>query len=624
MIIKTTEYLAMVRDKTGYSDYKIAKEYDINQSNLSKYSSGKAALSETHAWLIANILDIDPAEVVANTKFEHAINTGNNSKAKFWQEQLNKIFSESSPIRIQIAQFNPIVGDIKLNAQKMLDLSIEANNAGAHLIIFPELALTGYPPEDLLFRDGFTNQVKEEITNFCNLVPSDISILFGAPNKTDDFLFNSAYLIQNNRIFNIYNKQELPNYGVFDEKRYFSSGVDSFVFECQNTKIGVLICEDQWVEGPISSLCQSNIDIVVSLNASPFQLNKQSERINICKNYALKFDITFIYVNMVGGQDEVVFDGNSFIVNNQGDVSLQLPAFKELSVSHIDTTFTPSLVSNESLIYSAIVLATKDYIQKNTFGGALIGLSGGIDSALTLAIAVDAIGAENVHAVMMPYQFTSDMSLTDSELQAETQGVEFSSIDIHSMVDSFNLSLSDQFRNTSRDTTEENIQSRVRGTLLMALSNKSHKLVLATGNKSEMAVGYATLYGDMCGGFAPLKDISKTMVYQLAKYRNTLSDVIPERVITRPPSAELAPDQVDQDSLPSYDILDDILMRFVEQKQSVNEIIENGHNSEDVNKITSLILRNEYKRRQSAPGPKISSNAFGKERRYPMTSKFKP
>ncbi|MDA8691920.1 NAD+ synthase [Candidatus Pseudothioglobus singularis] len=624
MIIKTTEYLAMVRDKTGYSDYKIAKEYDINQSNLSKYSSGKAALSETHAWLVANILDIDPAEVVANTKLEHAINTGNNSKAKFWQEQLNKIFSESSPIRIQIAQFNPIVGDIKFNAQKMLDLSIEANNAGAHLIIFPELALTGYPPEDLLFRDGFINQVKDEITNFCNLAPSGISILFGAPNKTDDFLFNSAYLIQHNRIINIYNKQELPNYGVFDEKRYFSSGVDSFVFECQNTKIGVLICEDQWVEGPISSLCQSNIDIVVSLNASPFQLNKQSERINICKNYALKFDITFIYVNMVGGQDEVVFDGNSFIVNNQGDVSLQLPAFKELSVSHIDTTFTPSLVSNESLIYSAIVLATKDYIQKNTFGGALIGLSGGIDSALTLAIAVDAIGAENVHAIMMPYQFTSDMSLTDSELQAETQGVEFSSIDIHSMVDSFNLSLSDQFRNTSRDTTEENIQSRVRGTLLMALSNKSHKLVLATGNKSEMAVGYATLYGDMCGGFAPLKDISKTMVYQLAKYRNTLSVVIPERVITRPPSAELAPDQVDQDSLPSYDILDDILMRFVEQKQSVNEIIENGHNSEDVNKITSLILRNEYKRRQSAPGPKISSNAFGKERRYPMTSKFKP
>ena len=624
MIIKTTEYLAMVRDKTGYSDYKIAKEYDINQSNLSKYSSGKAALSETHAWLIANILDIDPAEVVANTKLEHAINTGNNSKAKFWQEQLNKIFSESEPIKIQIAQFNPIVGDIKSNAQKMLDLTIDANNAGAHLIIFPELALTGYPPEDLLLRNGFINQVNNEITSFCNLVPSSISILFGAPNKTNDLLFNSAYLVQNNRILHVYNKQELPNYGVFDEKRYFSAGNNSFIFECQNTKIGVLICEDQWVEDPIAKLCQSNIDIAVSLNASPFQLNKQSERVNICKNYALKFDITFIYVNMVGGQDEVVFDGNSFVVNNIGEVSLQLPAFKELCVTHIDKMSSPAPDSDESSIYSAIVLATKDYIQKNSFGGALIGLSGGIDSALTLAVAVDAIGSENVHAVMMPYQFTSDMSLTDSEFQANMQGVNFSSIDIHSMVDSFNLSLSDQFKNTSIDTTEENIQSRVRGTLLMALSNKYHKLVLATGNKSEMAVGYATLYGDMCGGFAPLKDISKTMVYKLSKYRNTISEVIPERVITRPPSAELAPNQVDQDSLPSYDILDDILMRFVELKQSVNEIIEHGHSLENVNKITSLILRNEYKRRQSAPGPKISSNAFGKERRYPMTSKFKP
>jgi len=624
MVIKTTEYLAMVRDKTGYSDYKIAKEYDINQSNLSKYSSGKAALSETHAWLIANILDIDPAEVVVNTKLEHALNTGNNSKAKFWQEQLNKIFSESLPVKIQIAQFNPIVGDIKSNAQKMLDLTIEANIAGSHVIIFPELALTGYPPEDLLFRNGFINQVNDEIDFFCNSVPSSISILFGAPNKTDGLLFNSAYLIQNNRILHVYNKQELPNYGVFDEKRYFSAGNDSFVFECQNTKIGVLICEDQWIEAPITRLCQSNIDIVVSLNASPFQLNKQNERIDICKNFAVKFDITFIYVNMVGGQDEVVFDGNSFVVNNKGDVSLQLPAFKECTTSHIDTTHHQSKASDESSIYSAIVLATKDYIQKNSFSGALIGLSGGIDSALTLAVAVDAIGPENVHAVMMPYQFTSDMSLTDSELQAKAQSVEFSSIDIHSMVDAFNLSLSDQFKNTSVDTTEENIQSRVRGTLLMALSNKYHKLVLATGNKSEMAVGYATLYGDMCGGFAPLKDISKTMVYKLSKYRNSISEVIPERVISRPPSAELAPNQVDQDLLPSYDVLDDILMRFVEFKQSANEIIESGHCLEDVDKITSLILRNEYKRRQSAPGPKISSNAFGKERRYPMTSKFKP
>ncbi len=624
MNVKTTEYLAMVRNKTGFSDYKIAKEYDINQSNLSKYSSGKAALSETHAWLFANILNVDPAEVVANTKFEHAINTGNNSKAKFWQEQLNKIFSETQPIKIQIAQINPIVGDIQTNAQKILDLTNEASEIGVHLIAFPELALTGYPPEDLLLRDGFISQVKDEINNLCNLIPSSISVLFGAPNKVDNSLFNSAYLIQNNRIQSIYNKQELPNYGVFDEKRYFSSGTDPLIFNCQNTKIGVLICEDQWIDGPINILCQSNIDMVISLNASPFQLNKQDERINICKKYALEFDISFIYINMVGGQDEVVFDGNSFVVDNKGELTLQFPAFEELSLIHSELRPLENILSDESTIYSAIVLATRDYIQKNSFSGALIGLSGGIDSALTLAIAVDAIGSENVHAVMMPYEYTSDMSLIDSELQAKTQDVEFSTIDIHSMIDSFNTSLADSFKNTSVDTSEENIQSRVRGTLLMALSNKYHKIVLATGNKSEMAVGYATLYGDMCGGFAPLKDISKTMVYRLSKYRNTLSEVIPDRVINRPPTAELAPNQVDQDSLPPYDILDDILLRFVEMKQSVVQIIENGHSPENVNKITSLILRNEYKRRQSAPGPKISSNAFGKERRYPMTSKFRP
>ena len=624
MYIKTTEYLAMVRNKTGFSDYKISKEYEINQSNLSKYSSGKAALSETHAWLFANILDIDPAEIVANTKLEHAISTGNNSKAKFWQEQLDKIFSESLPIKIQIAQINPIVGDIKSNAKKIIALSIEASENGAHLVVFPELALTGYPPEDLLLRNGFIDQVKNEINILCELIPSNIFVLFGAPSQIDKNLYNSAYLIHDNKIQNIYNKQELPNYGVFDEKRYFTSGKDSFSFECQNIRIGVLICEDQWVEGPNNQVCQGNVDMVISLNASPFQLNKQSERMSICQKYALKFGISFIYINMVGGQDEVVFDGNSFAVDKQGELIFEMPAFEEISMSYSDSSLKPVVTTDESSIYSALVLATRDYINKNSFSGALIGLSGGIDSALTLAIAVDAIGAENVHAVMMPYQYTSEISLTDAEMQARTQGVHFSSIDIHKMVDSFNASLSDVFENNSIDTTEENIQSRVRGTLLMALSNKHHKIVLATGNKSEMAVGYATLYGDMCGGFAPLKDISKTMVYKLSRYRNTLSEVIPLRVIARPPSAELAPDQVDQDSLPPYDILDDILKRFVEEKQSVDSIISQGHTSEDVNKITSLILKNEYKRRQSAPGPKVSGNAFGRERRYPMTSKFKP
>jgi len=621
---KTTEYLAMVRDKTGFSDYKISKKYGINQSNLSKYSSGKAALSETHAWLFANILDIDPAEIVAHTKYEHAISTGNKEKAIFWQEQLNKILSESEPIKIQIAQFNAIVGDIRINTQKMLNLVTDAVDAGAHLIVFPEMALTGYPPEDLLFRDGFMIQVENEIDYFCDSVPSSICVLFGAPSRNDDLLFNSAYCIQNNRISHIYHKQELPNYGVFDEKRYFSSGNQSYVFECQKTKIGVLICEDQWIDGPISKLCQSDVDIVISLNASPFQAEKHIDRLNVCKNYASEFEVSYIYVNMVGGQDEVVFDGNSFVLDFKGTLVHQLPEFKEYSCLHTDFMQNFDPVMLEESIYSALVLATRDYIQKNSFEGALIGLSGGIDSALTLAIAVDAVGAKNIHAVMMPYEFTSSMSLEDSELQALSLDVTFSSIDIHSMVDAFNLSLSDFFENSYKDITEENIQARVRGVLLMALSNKNHKIVLATGNKSEIAVGYATLYGDMCGGFAPLKDISKTMVYQLANYRNTVSRVIPERVITRPPSAELSPNQLDQDSLPPYDILDDILMRFVEMKQSVKQISEQGHDFELVHKITSMILKNEYKRRQSAPGPKISSNAFGKERRYPMTSKFQP
>jgi len=621
---KTTEYLAMVRELTGFSDYKIAMNYGINQSNLSKYSSGKAALSETHAWLFANILDIDPAEVVAHTKYEHAVNTGKKEKAIFWQEQLNKIFSSSEPIKIQIAQFNAIVGDIRQNTQKILNLVIEAADAGAHLIVFPEMSLTGYLPEDLLFRDGFMTQVEDEIDYLCDSIPSAISVLFGAPSRNDAALFNSAYCIQNNRISHIYHKQELPNYGVFDEKRYFSSGNESFVFECQKTKIGVLICEDQWIDGPINKLCQLDVDIVISLNASPFQAEKHNDRLNICKKYASNFEISYIYVNMVGGQDEVIFDGNSFVLDSDGTLLHQLPEFQEHYCLHTDFMQNFDSVILEKSIYSALVLATRDYIQKNSFDGALIGLSGGVDSALTLAIAVDAIGPENVHAVMMPYQFTSTMSLEDSELQALSQGVTFSNIDIHPMVESFNFALKDLFLDSLSDITEENIQARIRGVLLMALSNKHHKIVLATGNKSEMAVGYATLYGDMCGGFAPLKDISKTMVYQLANYRNTLSRVIPERVITRPPSAELSLNQLDQDSLPPYDILDDILVKFVEMKQSVNEIAKQGHDLELVNKITSMILKNEYKRRQSAPGPKISGNAFGRERRYPMTSKFQP
>jgi len=622
--MKTAEYLAMVREKTGLTDYRIAKEYDINQSNLSKYSSGKTALSETHAWLIANILDINPAEVVAHTKFEQAVISGNKSKAKFWQEQLNFIFSTDLPIKIQISQFNPIVGDLINNAEKIKIFANTAVETNADLVVFPELALTGYPPEDLLLRDGFMEEVEFQIDRLCNELPSSVSVLFGAPSRDNNCLFNSAYLIRNNIVSQIYNKQELPNYGVFDEKRYFSAGNDLCVFECKNTRIGVLICEDQWVDGPISNLAKFDIDMVISINASPFQQEKSLERLDLCKKYAKTFGVEYIYVNLVGGQDEIVFDGGSFVLDANGSVVNQLPSFKEYSCHHNIPNLIVETESTENAIYSALVLATRDYVHKNNFESVVIGLSGGIDSALTLSIAVDAVGSENVHAVMMPYQFTSNISLDDSELQANTQGVKYSVIDIEEMVTSFNMSLSKLFLGASKDTTEENIQARIRGVLLMAISNKHHKMVLSTGNKSEMSVGYATLYGDMCGGFAPLKDISKTMVYRLANYRNTLSMVIPERVINRPPSAELSPNQVDQDSLPPYDVLDDILMRFVEMKQSVESIIDAGHEADIVNKVTRMVLMNEYKRRQSAPGPKISSNAFGKERRYPITSKFQP
>ena len=328
------------------------------------------------------------------------------------------------------------------------------------------MALTGYPPEDLLFREGFMIQVEKEIDYLCDSIPSSISVLFGAPSRNDDLLFNSAYTIQNNRVSHVYHKQELPNYGVFDEKRYFSSGNQSYVFECQKTKIGVLICEDQWIDEPISKLTQLDVDIVISLNASPFQAEKHKDRLNICKNYASEFDVSYIYVNMVGGQDEVVFDGNSFVFNSKGTLVQQLPEFIELSCLHTNSMENMQPVQLEESIYSALVLATRDYIQKNSFEGALIGLSGGIDSALTLAIAVDAIGAENVHAVMMPYQFTSTMSLEDSELQALSLDVTFSSIDIHPMVDAFNLSLRDLFEDSFKDITEENIQARVRGSVI--------------------------------------------------------------------------------------------------------------------------------------------------------------
>ena len=624
MTNKTKDYLTKVRKKTGFSDYKISQEYGINQSNLSKYKSGKSALSETHAWLFADILNINPAEVVANTKLEHAKMKGDKLKVIFWQEQIENLSNISESIKIDIAQINPIVGDLNNNAQQIIDLSIEAAQQGADLLVFPELALTGYLPEDLLLRAGFIQQVEEKVDLIKNSIPETMAIVFGAPHKNQGNLYNAAYLIQDQEV-QTYHKQQLPNYSVFDEKRYFSAGSKPFVFTIKGQRIGLLVCADIWNADIVSETARYGVSTIVSINASPFHIDKHQQRLDEVKKRVLENQVGFIYVNLVGGQDEIIFDGGSFAMNAKAQVTHQLPFFKVITSSLSAPCEPIKAVSIEETIYDALVLATKDYIEKNgVFNGVVIGLSGGIDSALTLAIAADAIGNENIKAIMMPYTYTSNMSLEDAKAQASTMNIDYQEISIHPMVESFNSQLSELFSGLQADTTEENLQARVRGTLLMAVSNKLGKIVLTTGNKSEMAVGYATLYGDMSGGFAPLKDVSKTMVYRLAKYRNTQSYIIPGRVIDREPSAELAPNQTDQDSLPPYDELDAILELFIEKRLAVKDIVKQGFNQKTVERISQLVLNNEYKRRQSAPGPKISKNAFGKERRYPMTSKFKP
>ncbi len=622
MPIKTKDYLAKVRHKTGFTDYKIAKEYDINQSNLSKYKSGKLALSETHAWLFAGILGINPAEVVANTKLEQAKISNNEMKVKFWQEQLENLKDGSESLKIEIAQINPIVGDLSNNAEQIIDLSRKTFESGVHLLVFPELALCGYPPEDLLLREGFITQVETEIERIRKQLPEAMSVIFGSPTRIDECLYNSAILIQHGKVRS-YHKQYLPNYGVFDEKRYFASGQTPLVFECQRQRIGVVVCEDAWDETPVSNAVNQGAQTIISINASPFQVDKHNQRLQVVRQRVLENQIDFIYVNAVGGQDELVFDGGSFAMNNKGEVTHQLPFFQATTQTLDASIMASSIESIEKTIYDALVLATKDYVQKNgVFNGALIGLSGGIDSALTLAIAVDALGSENVQAVMMPYEYTSAMSIEDAKAQASSMDVDYHEVNIFPMMSSFNMQLAPLFVGLQADATEENLQARIRGTLLMAISNKSGKILLTTSNKSEMAVGYATLYGDMSGGFAPLKDIAKTMVYRLAKYRNTINYIIPGRVIDRAPSAELAPNQVDQDSLPEYNELDAILELFIEKKYSVEYIVQQGHDENTVKRVAKMVFNNEYKRRQSAPGPKISQNAFGKERRYPITSKF--
>ncbi|GAB6070091.1 NAD+ synthase [Thiomicrorhabdus hydrogeniphila] len=536
-------------------------------------------------------------------------------------------------VTVVMGQIDPIVGDISGNVDLIIAAALRAKNElEADIIVFPEMTITGYPPEDLLLRNGLYPQVKQALNRLCNEV-NDIVCVVGYP-MMDDLgeRFNMAAWIEDGMIQASYIKQNLPNYSVFDEQRYFTAGHNPCVVEHKGIRFGILICEDIWKISPATQAKDAGAEVILNLNASPFSEEKHQDRIATLQRRVNEIKKPIIYVNQVGGQDDLVFDGGSFALCAEGDVCVQSPEFtphlmpvklvkQAESVVILEGKMSP-LFKGEARVYEALKMGVKDYVTKNGFSGVLLGLSGGIDSALTLAIAVDALGADKVEAVMMPFRYTAEISKQDAEEQATTLGVAYQSIAIENMYSAFEAALASSFEGKDADLTEENLQARIRGTLLMALSNKNGKMVLATSNKSEVAVGYSTLYGDMVGGFSPLKDVPKTLVYRLAEYRNTLSKCIPERVITRPPSAELRPDQVDQDSLPDYDLLDAIIKLYVKQDKTPDEIIDLGYPDDEVRKVIGLIERSEYKRRQSAPGIKITQRAFGRDRRYPITSHY--
>ena len=536
-----------------------------------------------------------------------------------------------SPFFIALSQSNPTLGDLSGNAELILQAAQKASEQGAKLLVTSELSITGYPPEDLLLRDAFIQAVDVVVHDLAKQLANfpDLRVVVGYPSRATHGLQNTASVLYKGEIIASYAKQKLPNHELFDEVRYFVSGEDACVFDIDGTKIGLIICEDAWHSGPAAHAKHAGAQLLVVPNASPYHLEKQNIRVDVLKARVLETGLPLVYVNAVGGQDELVFDGSSFALNQAADVVLSLPAFQEdfatvqvLGGDLAGERITPA-GSIEAQVYQALVLGVKDYVYKNGFPGAIIGLSGGVDSALVLAIAVDALGPEKVRAVMMPSRYTADISWIDARQMAENLSVQYDEIAISDMYDAFEGALSTEFKNKAVDATEENIQARIRGTLLMAISNKSGRIVLTTGNKSEMAVGYCTLYGDMAGGFAVIKDIAKTLVYRLCAYRNSLAPVIPERILTRAPSAELRPDQKDQDSLPEYEILDAILMKYMEQDQSIESIIAEGYRAEDVEKVTRLIKINEYKRRQSPIGVRITQRAFGRDWRYPITNKFR-
>jgi NAD+ synthase (glutamine-hydrolysing) len=535
-------------------------------------------------------------------------------------------------IVIALAQLDLVVGDVAGNTERILDYCRRAHDElRADLVAFPELSVCGYPPEDLLFHTGLQARVTGAIDRIRREV-RDIAVLIGFPEYEEDEIYNSAAVFKDGQELARYRKQLLPNYRVFDEERYFKAGTKPSVFRLNGIRIGINICEDVWRNGPVASNRAAGAEVILAINGSPYEHQSQAKREEVVRERVREVGIPAVYLNMVGGQDELVFDGGSFAMDRDGAVTYRARPFVEglfevtleadsSGVRPVPGEVAPMLSTEES-VYGALVTGTRDYVDKNGFPGVILGLSGGVDSALVAAIAVDALGADRVRAVMMPFRYTSNMSQEDAAKEAALLGIRYDVIPIEPIYEATVGQLAPVFEGREEDVTEENIQARCRGLLLMSISNKTGRMLLTTGNKSEMAVGYATLYGDMAGGFAPIKDCSKSLVYRLCRYRNTLGEVIPERVITRPPSAELRPGQMDTDSLPEYEVLDPILSSFIEQDLSVQEIVNKGFERDVVVRILELVKRNEYKRRQAPPGIRISGRAFGRDWRYPITSRY--
>ena len=530
-------------------------------------------------------------------------------------------------MKIAVAQINTTVGDFAGNARRIREAVDFARTAGARLVVTPEMSLSGYPAEDLWLRDDFCDQCMAELMQLASYC-LDVAVIVGYPHREGRTRYNAAAILRGGRIEQYYFKQELPNYQVFDEKRYFEPGNRPCIVDVDGVKVGVTICEDLWFPKPAAQAKAAGAHLLVSINASPFHRSQMADRYQKMGSRVKETKLPLLYVHGVGGQDELVFDGASFGFDANGKLSYQAETFREaIEIVEVEGEalkggMAPPLTEEET-IYRALITGTRDYVEKNRFPGVLLGLSGGIDSALVLAICVDALGADRVHAVMMPSDYTASMSIEDSREMARIHGVTYTEIAIRPVYDAFVEQLAPSFEGREADKTEENLQSRIRGTLLMSLSNKLGSIVVTTGNKSEMATGYATLYGDMAGGYAVIKDIVKTLVYRLAYWRNTRGVVIPQRVIDRAPSAELAPNQTDQDTLPPYEVLDVVVERYMERDQSAEQIAGVGFDLETVKRVIRMIQLNEYKRRQAPPGVRITPRGFGKDWRYPITSKYR-